>query len=273
MKNYLSNMLLASLALFGMTSCEQQDNYNIITEGNAKVNVYMIDAPAEYDEVWVEVLAVRFLPKDLENDENRESGWINIDHESNDRKINLLSLVGDNQAHLGSIELPAGRFSQIRLLLGDDNYIIKNGERLELKTPSAQQSGLKLKMDKEFESGKEYDLLIDFDAGRSIVKAGNSGKYILKPVLRVIAETASTLQGTILPLEAEPKVTAESSGESYSTFTDENGFFKLRGIPSGTYTVLIEPKEPYLPVTIEDIVLEEGGSITLEAVNLNEIDE
>ncbi|TVP49997.1 MAG: DUF4382 domain-containing protein [Mongoliibacter sp.] len=266
MKNKLFTMMLAMLAFFAMSSCDQQENYNTITEGNAKVNVFLVDAPADYEEVWVEVLAVRILP--AENDENTDSEWVHIDHESDDRMVNLLSLVGNNEAFIGSVEVPAGRVSQIRLLLGDNNYIIKNGERIDLKTPSAQQSGLKLQVNKEFESGKEYDLIIDFDAGRSIVKAGNSGNYILKPVLRVIAETASSIQGTILPVEAEPKVTASHNGESFSTFTDENGFFRIRGIPAGSYSILIEPKEPYLPVTLEGITLDEGQSITLDTVTL-----
>lgn len=270
-KNQLS-ILLACLALIGMSSCDMQDNSNTLADGNSKVNVYLVDAPADYDEVWVEVLAVRFLPKDRDKEDNQESAWINIDHQSNERHINLLSLVGHNQAYLGSTEIPAGKISQIRLLLGDDNYIIKNGERIELKTPSAQQSGLKLKVNEEFEAGKEYDLVIDFDAGKSIVKAGNSGKYILKPVLRVVAQTATSIQGTILPVDADPKVTAQRNGETFSTFTDENGFFRLRGIPSGSYTILVEPKAPYLPVSIENINLPDGQSITLDTITLEKED-
>ncbi|MGY6547320.1 DUF4382 domain-containing protein [Arthrospiribacter ruber] len=266
MKNTLFIMMLACLAFSGLSSCDQQENYNTISEGNAKVNVLLVDAPAEYDEVWVEVLEVRILPSD--RDENSGSAWISIPHESNDRKINLLSLVGNNDAHLGSVEVPAGRVSQIRLILGDDNYLVKDGNRIDLKTPSAQQSGLKLQVNKEFEAGREYDLVIDFDAGRSIVRAGNSGNYILKPVLRVVAETASSIQGTILPVEAEPRVTAVRNGDSFSTFTDENGFYRLRGIPAGTYNIVIEPKEPYLPVTIEGVNLGDGESLTLDTVTL-----
>ncbi|EOZ96552.1 hypothetical protein A33Q_2322 [Indibacter alkaliphilus LW1] len=267
MKNKLLSMMLSMLAALGMISCDQQENYNTITEGNAKVNVLLVDAPADYEEVWVEVLAVRILPHG--NNESEDSGWVHLDHESEERMVNLLSLVGNNEAYLGSVEVPAGRVSQIRLLLGDNNYIIKNGERIDLKTPSAQQSGLKLQVNKEFESGREYDLIIDFDAGRSIVRAGNSGNYILKPVLRVVAETAASIQGTILPVEAQPKVTATRNGESFSTFTDENGFFRLRGIPGGTYVIEIEPLEPYLPVILDGVSVGNGETVTIETITLN----
>ena len=59
---------------------------------------------------------------------------------------------------------------------------------IPLTTPSAQQSGLKLNA-KPFDvaEGQTVELVLDFDAARSVVRAGNSGKYLLKPVITVIA--------------------------------------------------------------------------------------
>ena len=61
------------------------------------------------------------------------------------------------------------------------------GEKIALKTPSGQESGLKVQVHQEVTGGILYRLTLDFDAGRSIVKAGNSGKYLLKPVLRIFS--------------------------------------------------------------------------------------
>lgn len=272
MKNQINSLLMGLAVLFFAASCDMQNNQITAPDGNAKVNVYLIDAPANYDEVWVEVLGVEILPKG-KNEENGSS-WINLGYESEDQKINLLSLVGGNSAHLGEIEVPAGEISQIRLLLGDDNYIIQDGQRINLTTPSAQQSGLKLKIDKPLNAGISYDLIIDFDASKSIVRAGNSGQYILKPVLRVVAEESATIEGTILPLEARPvAVTAILGEESFGTFTDESGKFVLRGLKTGSYELEIVPNEGYVGVTLEEVEAETGKVTLIDPIQLEEVEE
>ena len=272
MKNQMNSLILGLALLFFAASCDMQNNQVTTPDGNAKVNIYLIDAPANYDEVWVEVLAVEILPKG-KNEENGSS-WITLAHEGEDQKINLLSLVGGNAAHLGEIEVPAGEISQIRLLLGEDNYMMQNGQRINLTTPSAQQSGLKLKIDKPLNPGISYDLIIDFDASKSIVKAGNSGKYILKPVLRVIAEESATIEGTILPLEARPTIVyAILEEDSVGTFTDENGLFVLRGLKTGSYKLGIVPNEAFEEVIIESVETEIGKVKKIDPVQLKEVEE
>lgn len=269
MKNLIKSFFLGLAAILVATSCDMERDESI-AEGNAKVNIFLIDAPADYDEVWVEVLGVEILPKG--GNESNESAWINLPYEKNDQKINLLSLTGGASEHLGEVEVPAGEISQIRLLLGDDNYIMQNGQRLELKTPSAQQSGLKLKVDKPLNPGISYDLVIDFDASRSIVKAGNSGQYILKPVLRVVAEESATIEGTVLPLEAGPVVvSAIIEEDSVGTFADDNGLFVIRGLRGGNYTLVFTPNEGYQEKVVEDIITELGQVTKLDLVELEEV--
>lgn len=272
MKNQIYSLIMGLAVLFFAASCDMQSNQITAPDGNAKVNVYLIDAPASYDEVWVEVLGVEILPKG--KNEDNGNAWINLAHEADDQKINLLSLTGGNSAHLGEVEVPAGEISQIRLLLGDDNYIIQDGQRINLTTPSAQQSGLKLKIDKPLNPGISYDLIIDFDASKSIVKAGNSGMYILKPVLRVVAEESATIEGTILPLEARPvEVSAIIEEDTVGTFTDESGKFVLRGLKTGSYKLMIVPNESYVGLTLEDIETETGKVTWIDPIQLEEAGE
>lgn len=278
MKNFIRTFSLAAFALFLLSSCDLENREDRISDGNARVNVYLIDAPAAYDEVWIEVLGVQILTKG--NDESNESAWINLPYEKNEQKINLLALTGGNSEHLGQTEVPAGAISQIRLLLGDDNYIIQNGRKIDLKTPSAQQSGLKLKVDKPLAAGVSYDLVIDFDASRSIVRAGNSGQFILKPVLRVVAEELATVEGTVLPLEAGPvRVWAILNQDTLGTFTDDDGLFILRGLRGGTYNFSFVPNnEEFEDFLLPEVNLTVGqttklGTIPLEKASEEEPDE
>jgi hypothetical protein len=59
-------------------------------------------------------------------------------------------------------------------------------KKLELKVPSGDQTGIKIIHGFTIETDGFTDLILDFDAGRSVVQAGNSGKWLLKPVIKVL---------------------------------------------------------------------------------------
>ncbi|MFT4856776.1 MAG: hypothetical protein ACI9UV_000855 [Algoriphagus sp.] len=93
--------------------------------------------------------------------------------------------------------------------------MVKDGYRSELKTPSAEQSGLKIKLEESFEGGRTYSIVIDFDVKKSIVVAGNSGNIILKPVLRAyMTEATSGFMGQVFPKEAQPVAVKAMKGNN-----------------------------------------------------------
>lgn len=265
MKALVKNLLL-SLILLASFACDTDDSPK---SGQARVNFYLVDAPADFDEVWIEVLALR-VKSDHEKSEMSEddNSWKEIVFEGS-QYINLLDLTGGNTLLLGTEDFPEGKIDQIRLILGEDNYLIKNGNRLELQTPSAQQSGLKIKVNQEIEAGNSYNLMIDFDVAKSIVVAGNSGNIILKPVLRAFLEQSQGVQGQVLPLAAQPvQVNVNGSGVDLNTFTDTKGNYVIQGIQPGTYTLTFTPNELYNPATIIGISVEAGKLTTVPAATL-----
>lgn len=271
MKNIFSYFLITGLAIFALACSSDDDNPS---SGSARVNILLVDAPASYEEVWIEVLAVRVKvdedgTHDDLNDDDDESSWVEIAYDES-QPINLLDLTGGNSKLLGTEDFPEGEIKQIRLILGDDNYVIKNGDRFDMKTPSAQQSGLKIKVDEHIDGGMTYNLIIDFDAAKSIVEAGNSGQIILKPVLRAyLDEVAAGIMGQILPLEAQPvKVTAQKGDDTMNTFVDANGKYKITGLDGGTYKLIFTPNEAYNPVVLEGILVEEGKLRSVDPVVL-----
>lgn len=263
----LANFLFLSLIFLAAFACTTDDAPK---SGQARVNFYLVDAPtAAFDEVWIEVLALR-VKADYEESEMTEDddSWEEIVFEGS-RYINLLDLTGGNSLLLGTNDFPEGEIDQLRLILGEDNYLMKAGERFELKTPSAQQSGLKIKVDQTVEAGSEYNLVIDFDVAKSIVVAGNSGNIILKPVLRAFLEQSQGLQGQVLPIEAQPiEVSINSGGQEYNTYAGENGNYILQGIESGTYTITFTPNEAYNPITVADVNVEAGKLTSVPPVTL-----
>lgn len=268
--------LLLSIIFFlfiGFTACDSTGSDG----GTGTMEVTMTDAPANYDSVNITINSVRVHQNEdsetdsTESDEEAEDdGWITITSEQ--MKVNLLELTNGNQVMLGSEELEAGTYSQVRFILGDDNTVTVDGVTHNLQTPSAQQSGLKLKVDAEVEENTTYTLLVDFDAARSIVQQGNGG-YLLKPVLRAVnlAETGS-IAGNVQPTDFNTHVLAMTDNETItSTITGDNGDFKIMGLTEGTYDVAFDPdSDQYADTTVTDVEVTAGEETIVDDMQLEE---
>lgn len=206
----------------------------------------MTDAPGcGYDHVYVTVTKVRIHPSSTATD--TDSGWREIQVPSV-QKIDLLSLTNGVLKELGSLPLPAGRYEQVRLVLSDApqaNGIVLAGTRqeIELRTPSAQQSGYKLQAHFDVSSNQVADMVLDFDACRSIVSAGASGNYNLKPVVAVTRRLTTQIEGYVDPAIASKVVvsTRDPANQLRATVPDStSGRFVIAYLPESTnYTVVV----------------------------------
>jgi len=104
------------------------------------------------------------------------------------------------------------------------------GAETALDTPSATQSGLKLIHGFTVPPNTLTDLLLDFDACRSVVRKGNGG-FNLKPVIRVIPRGAAAIVGTVDPALIGVTVSVQKNGAVVrSTTPNANGDFVLSGL-------------------------------------------
>src|SRR5690606_12310453 len=164
MRNLLKFSLIV-LMFIGLVSCSSDDDSKT-NEGNAKLAIKLTDAPGDYDAVYIDVKEV--VVKYSGNEEDLDLGI-------NAGIYNLLELTGGVNVLLFDDEVPAGKISQIRLVLGENNTIVVDGQTLPLSTPSAQQSGLKIQVNETLEPGILYEFMLDFDVDKSIVSQGNGG--------------------------------------------------------------------------------------------------
>jgi len=238
-------------------SCSKDGNDDS-TPGTSSLSVRMTDAPVNYDAVFI----------DLQNVEITGSAGNATMLNVNPGIYNLLDFANGMDTLIASGNLQAGKIEQVRLILGSNNSVVVDSVSYPLSTPSAQQSGLKLQVHETFIAGVAYQLLLDFDAAQSIVVEGN-GIYQLKPVIRVIESAISgSIKGRILPVGVQSTVTADNGMAAYSTVTDLNGNFLLRGIPAGSYTVTILPPNPFLPVTLNNVSVTTGAINDVGNINL-----
>ncbi len=215
--------------------------------GSGTLGVSLTDAPAcGFDAVNVTVTKVRVHQSSSATD--TEAGWTDITLNPA-RKINLLSLTNGALEALGETPLAAGHYTQLRLVLdpntppGLANSVVLSGTTAEiaLVTPSAVQSGIKLVNQFDVAAGQRVDLLLDFDACKSVVTRGN-GTYALKPVIKVIPFVLNGINGFVdlALLSSTVMVTAQQNGaivQSTSPNAQTGEFFLARLAP-GNYDVV-----------------------------------
>jgi hypothetical protein len=155
-----------SISLFTV-SCKK-DNRSV------PIQLLLTDNPAAYDSVNVHIEGIRVkIDKD-------DSGWIDI--KSKDTTINLLDLKNGATMLLAQDNIPAGTLKEVRFILGSDSYVVIGGERHDLQTPSAEDAGLKIKIDKKLNETLN-SFTLDFDADLSIKE--DNGNYKLMPVIKL----------------------------------------------------------------------------------------
>jgi len=140
------------------------------------------------------------------------------------KTYNLLELVNGVRETLGIATLDSGNYTQMRLIIGETaeagalnifsvphpfaNYVIDlNDDVHELKVPSGTNTGLKVVNGFDINDNQTTELILDFDAMRSVVMAGSSGQYLLKPSVKVFeSEDYAIVSGSVTDAGTAPAV-------------------------------------------------------------------
>lgn len=271
---------VAAALLFGLSACGGGGGGGAAT-GTAQFK--LTDAPvcANYSSVVVTVTAVELIG---------ESGTFTLTLPT-PQQVDLTTLVNGTTLNLGSITLPAGNYTQMRLLLASNNgnsspnnYITLSGSttHVPLTTPSAQTSGLKINGEFTVAANGQANLTIDFNACRSVVLAGNSGNYLLKPVINLLDDDASgSISGT---LDTAGAVVMAEDAQGHilkSTVSVANAggaSFTLSPVPASAtpYNIVIAPPATlatgatapspnFIPVVVTGVPVNAGVTTQLSA--------
>ena len=257
----------ACAALVGLASCSKSSSDDS-SAGMSKFEVRLTDAPGDYKAVNLDVQQVQVHV----SDDNKEEGWQSLGL-IRPGIYNVMDYTNGNSALLTSADFPAGKISQIRLILGNNNTLtLRDGTVVPLRTPSGQQSGLKLKIDAVLVRDVTYQLVLDFDVAKSIVARGN-GDYNLKPVIRTVTTAvAGGIRGSVTPVAARPLVlairTSATPNDTLSTTADAAGGFLIRGVSAGTYRVEFLTALPYRNVTLNNVVVTNDQITDLSPVSV-----
>lgn len=237
---------IATAALALLASCG--GGGSSVDSGAGTLKLSLTDAPAcGYDQVNVTIQKIRINQSSSAAD--TDPGWSEMPLNPALR-VNLLTLNNGVLATLGQIPLQAGHYSQLRLVLAPNtnadplanSVVPTGGPEVPLTTPSGTQSGVKMNADITIAPDQLADFVLDFNACKSVVTAGNSGKYLLKPVVAVTPNYISAAGGYVDASLANgnTSVSLQQGGVVVkATSPDSNGHFLLQPVAPGTYDLVI----------------------------------
>jgi hypothetical protein len=226
----------ATLALIAVAACDDSTTAPR-DSGNARVSVWLTDAPGGIAEAWVQIDAIY-----LQGRGSGEDGDGNGDMSPPNRFsllgeptgwINLVELADETLVIAEDVVVEAGTFSELRFVVGEAVLVTEDGavyttsgadldavnaarevedpelEPLEgtdgdLQCPSCSHSGLKVKFPGE--GGVDIPLggkiiVLDFDVSQSFGHiAGKSGRWIMHPVIigdEIAAEGFGEIAGLV----------------------------------------------------------------------------
>lgn len=280
MKSKIGIQFLIIILMF-LTACGGGDSGSSGSTGT--INASLTDtSTSEYQAIYVTVKEVA-VHKD-------GGGWQVIS--SPNKTYNLLELVNGVRENLALATLPTGHYTQLRMILSDTpddslnilskkhdpygNYFIDNNDQMiELKVPSGFQSGIKIVKGFDINANQTTEIILDFDAVRSIVMAGSSGQWLLKPTIKVLETNEYSIisgnagaAGVLVSAQTydssallEDKVQVEAG-----TVSDVNGDYKLFLEP-GSYT-LVGYEDGFVPFYKNTKVVTAAGNTYTENFSL-----
>jgi hypothetical protein len=139
------------------------------------LRIRLTDGPGDFQQVNVDIREIRVKTS------NDTAQWILL--QTNAGIYNLLDFQNGIDTLIASGPVPVVTLKEVRFILGPDNSVMVDSIIYPLTTPSAQESGLKVKIDKNL--GLDINtFVLDFDAAESVKVQGN-GIYKLHPVIKL----------------------------------------------------------------------------------------
>ncbi len=276
--------IVSSLFIFMFVACGGSGSGGSSSSNTGTLSLSLSDATTdEYNAVYVTI-------EEVQVHKDEDSHWQVV--ASPYTTYNLLELVNGVRESLGITDLETGHYTQMRMIIGEDpdngintlseghpyaNYIVDDSNNYhELKVSSGSQTGIKIVKGFDINENQTTDLILDFDASKSIVMAGNSGQWLLKPTIKVLDEIecsiisgtvtdlvqGDTLEGVLVSAQIYDPYAADAKDKvvvQTSTVTDEEGSYTIFLEP-GTYNI-VGYKDGYDPACAE-INAESGSTYT-----------
>ncbi len=261
---YLILSIVGCGTLVGNPEDESSENDIVDAEQSNLQSVTFNIADAPVDNAVSLFITISSLDVRLE-----EGEWINIPLVFK-QEIDLLQYQNGDSVKFAEIEkMAAGTYTETRLILSEDDeprLVLADNSSHNLKIPSGDTSGIKIKQPFTVEPGEPVDLTLDFDLRKSlkVTGSGENIRYSLSPVLRLLKHgeyghiEGEEVDGKVVCVYAEgvqPDETDSCENASNSAIV-KNGKYKLPHLPKGKYKIQVFDQEGKAKPKSEDIDIE-----------------
>ncbi len=273
-----SKFLITAFAIFSTSlvfySCQKEVSGNS-TDLNKPhpVTIYLTDHQTPvFDSVFIDI---RGLQVKLEDDSLSNGGWVNLAIRPG--VYNILRFRNGLDTLFGNGTLPNARVQKVKLVLGTQNSVMKDGQSSPLRVKDEDREVIANLDASNFEiSNGQVLFWIDFDAGNSIQVdnsgSGNNNGYRLKSHIKIFTRSRSgSIEGRVLPRAADAIVKAVIGTDTATAIPfDDNGEFKIVGLNAGTYKLLIDGQNGYQDTTISNVVVRNREDTHMPVITLHQ---
>ena len=262
MKKFNLHSVLAFISLsFLFGACDNFDS-----SPKALVNIILVDTPAKWDSLFVEIEGVE-LEVLVPGRESADTETFYLEYKNGDKRIKVSELVGGNALLIGRNELPLGKVTKVTVKLGSNHSMFYEDDEynLPLSDPSTQEVSLLAALD--LDQGISYDMILDMDLEKSVVEVGTNS-FALNPTFSLInGAITGKIGGALTPKNLYPAISLINKTDTLSTHLNTNGAYSFQ-VPEGDYLLYFDPKDDRYLDTAFNVKVIVGEDSLLNTISL-----
>jgi hypothetical protein len=285
MKKIILSISLFAAMVVGFVACNKDNATSSNGLDKTSLIVYLTDAPVSFDTVNLDIKYVEVkLDTNAAHKDDDTYGDNDVDSLNNNKRhdgygvwdtltftpsiINVAAFRNgiDKMIATGTV---TGTIRKIRLTLGTNNSLVKNGISYPLTVRSRYvYVDLKKKHHQQDSTSMASTAIkIDVDLYRSIKYI--NGSYYFLPYLKPFNDVNfAAVSGNVLPAESRPFITVYNATDTNYGVADRYGYYKIRGLQSGTYSINFKGNNGYNDTTISNVVVSVGTVTKVATVTL-----
>lgn len=272
-KQLLFAAFMAFAVFFGLTACNKSSSVDTNASGQQQLSLYLTDGPGVFDQVLIDIRSVKVLVDTSSNtrrhdnddwdrrggdDHKKDSSFVWVSLNIRVGVYDILKLRNGVDTLLAATNVPKGAIRLIKIEIGTNNSLVKDSISYPVFLPANALNYILIKLKghecEEFLPNKTR-LWLDFDVTRSIVQERDN-RFYLRPVFHFFTVSATgSIVGKVVPKDGNPVVTVFNSTDTAYALPNKDGYFKLRGLKNGTYSVFVNASNGYADTTLSNVVV------------------
>ncbi len=280
--------IMAFAVSFFMTACNKSASVDsTVPAGQQHLSLYLTDGPGLFDKVLIDIRSVKVLVDTCsdtrhhdnddwdhhgENDQKKDSCfvWTNLNVKAG--VYDILKLRNGADTLLAASGIAKGAIRLIKIEVGTNNSLVKDSISYPVYLPANALNYILIKLKgnecHEYLPGKKQ-LWLDFDVTRSIFQERDN-KFYLRPVFHFFTvNTTGSIAGRVGPNDGAAVLTVYNAKDTAYALPNKEGYFRLRGLKNGTYSVFVNASNGYADTTISNVVVTAPKETSVGVITLH----